>query len=112
MPHIIIEHQNEANAEIDLNNLSKTLHNYLAEHETINKAAIKTRSIAVDNVYVGEDSDANKFIHITLLLLAGRSLELKEQIIENLYTKTKEIINNSDYTVTVETRDLGTYFKG
>ncbi len=112
MPHIIIEHQKDATQELDLNLISKTLHNYLAEHDTVNKAAIKTRTISLDNVYVGEDSNSNKMLHITILLLSGRSQELKEKIVSNIYSKTLSLLKRDDYTLSVETRDLGVYFKG
>lgn len=112
MPHIVIEHQEETPNDFDLNVLSRELHNYLAEHETINKKSIKTRTQLVKNVYVGEESAKNKFIHVTILLLAGREKSLKELIVKNIYTKAASIIDNSDYTLSVEARDLGTYYKG
>ena len=111
MPHIIIEHNTEAHSELDLSNISKTLHFSLAEFPTINLSAIKTRTHEVNNVIIGEQSTPNKFIHITLLLLEGRPVELKNKIIKSLFETTTTLANNSDYTVTVETRDLGTYFK-
>ena len=111
MPHIIIEHNTEANSELDLMNISKSLHFNLAEFPTIKLSAIKTRTHEVKNVFIGEESTPNKFIHITLLLLEGRSKELKEEIIKSLFDSATSLVNNSDYTVTVETRDLGTYFK-
>jgi 5-carboxymethyl-2-hydroxymuconate isomerase len=111
MPHIIIEHNTEANSELDLNNISKSLHFGLAEFPTIKLSAIKTRTHEVKNVFIGEESTPNKFIHITLLLLEGRSSELKEEIIKGLFNIASRQVSNQDYTITVETRDLGTYFK-
>lgn len=112
MPHVIIEHCKSAETEFDLNTLSKELHNYLAEQETVNKKSIKTRTQLVENVYVGENEDENKLIHITILLLAGRENSLKELIVKNIYAKTFSIIDSLEYTLSVEIRDLGTYYKG
>lgn len=111
MPHIIIEHPEKSTLELNLNKLSKTLHNKLATFETITKSAIKTRTIAVNNVYVGGDETPNKFIHITLLLLEGRPQKLKEKIVKELFETATQLVSNTDYIITVETRDLGTYFK-
>jgi 5-carboxymethyl-2-hydroxymuconate isomerase len=112
MPHITIEHSKLASVEINLKELSQNLHSYLAEHETVNQKAIKTRTISSENVFIGEEQTVNKFIHITILLLAGRPDELKELIVKNIYIRTQKLINNYDYSLSVETRDLGTYFKG
>jgi 5-carboxymethyl-2-hydroxymuconate isomerase len=111
MPHITIEHPQAANKDIKLNKLSQSLHNYLAEHDTINKSAIKTRTVQVSNVYVGEDETENLFVHITILLLAGRSQDLKDTIVRNVFDRTKTFIP-ANYILSVETRDLGTYCKG
>jgi 5-carboxymethyl-2-hydroxymuconate isomerase len=111
MPHITIEHPQAANKDIQLGKLAQNLHNYLAEHETINKPAIKTRTLQVENIFVGEDENENLFIHVTILLLAGRSQDLKDTIVENIYVRTKTFIP-ANYILSVETRDLDTYFKG
>lgn len=111
MPHIIIEHPSIKNNDIDLADLSNSLHNYLAEHESIKTPAIKTRTVLVDNVFVGEEATSNEFIHITILLLSGRTQLLKETIVKNIYNKAKNFIPET-YTLSVETRDLGVYYKG
>jgi len=111
MPHIIVEHNTEASSELDLKSISSALHIGLAEFPTIELSAIKTRTHEVKNVIIGEEQTPNKFIHITLLLLEGRPSELKEEIIKALFTIASRQVNNQDYTITIETRDLGTYFK-
>ena len=106
MPHIIIEHNTEARTEIDLKNISSALHLGLADYPTIKLSAIKTRTHEVNNVIIGEEKTPNKFIHITLLLLQGRPSELKEEIIKGLFNIASRQVNNQDYTITIETRDL------
>jgi 5-carboxymethyl-2-hydroxymuconate isomerase len=111
MPHLIIEHNKEASSDFDLNLIAKTLHEKLSEFETISKSAIKTRTHKVDHVFIGADSTPNKFIHITLLLLKGRPQELKEKIIKALFDSATNLVSDCDYTITIENRDLETYFK-
>lgn len=112
MPHIIIEHQENESLEIPLKELSSNLHQYLSEHETINLQAIKTRTIGVKNLIVGDFEMNNRFIHITILLLSGRSSELKDLIAKNIYNRTQHLINKPEYTLSVEIRELETYYKG
>lgn len=111
MPHIVIEHSG-LGQNLDLASLSIKLHNTLSGHETINLAAIKTRTIESSHANIGTSSMANKFIHITLLLLPGRSDELKLKIVKNLYDDTLLFLTDKNCSVSVETRDLGVYFKG
>jgi 5-carboxymethyl-2-hydroxymuconate isomerase len=112
MPHIIIEHQANESSELPLKELSSNLHSYLSEHETINLQAIKTRTVAVDNLIIGDVEMDNRFLHITILLLSGRSKELKDLIAKNIYVRTQNLINKPEYALSVEIRELGTYYKG
>lgn len=111
MPHIIIEHDSNIKNEIDLSNLVKTLHSTLATHETIKLEALKTRTIEVGNVLIGNSDMPNKMIHITVLLLAGRSDELKETMAKSLFDKTREALKGSICSVTVNIDELATYIK-
>jgi 5-carboxymethyl-2-hydroxymuconate isomerase len=110
MPHIIIEHSNTSDTNLNLKELSRTLHNYLAEQDSVKKVAIKTRTQLVENVIVGEDDQENRFIHITIKLLTGRPEGLRQAISENMFEKARAIIPK-DFIVSLETRELGIYCK-
>lgn len=110
MPHITIEHSPIENNEISLKELASELHYGLAKHDTIALQAIKTRTVEVSNVIIGDEGMQNKFLHTTIQLLTGRSEELKQIIIEDIFKLVKSQ-SNDDYSISVEIRELQTYKK-
>lgn len=92
MPHIIVEHSSDIKG---IDGLLASLHESLASQETVVMDSIKTRSVEVSNVIIGNGSQ-NSMIHVVVKLLAGRSNELlnkittdlRDIIIKNISTKT------------------------
>lgn len=111
MPHIIIEHPKEAVINNDLSVISKNLHYKLSQIESIDIDNIKTRTSEVENINIGKEKTLNEFIHVTILLLPGRSPDLKEHIVRSIYQEIK-LSCPEDYTISVELRELETYYKG
>lgn len=110
MPHIRIEHSKEIADAIYIDNLARELHELLGEQESIEPNNVKTRSIQVDNVYLGKDIEQN-FLHITVQLLPGRSDELKDEIAEALFNRTKEVSQAHTCRISVELSELAVYKK-
>lgn len=116
MPHLIIEHNQLVSLNIDTQQLASELHNILATQETIKANSIKTRTVMVSNTVIGTIDPEPGFMHITLLLLPGRTPELKDSIGKALFncaTKALMPIEKFESTgsLTLEIRDLGTYFR-
>jgi 5-carboxymethyl-2-hydroxymuconate isomerase len=110
MPHITIEHDNQIKNEIDLHALASSLHQNLAIQDSISLEAIKTRTIEIENVIVG-DGKNNKMIHIELELLKGRSVELKEHMAQVLFDTAKKVLAQTSCALTVNICELGVYKK-
>jgi 5-carboxymethyl-2-hydroxymuconate isomerase len=110
MPHIIIEHDEKTKNEIDLGKLAESLHLNLASQDTIKLEAIKTRTVELKNVIVGT-GESNRMIHIEVLLLEGRSQELKEHIAQELFNVTQKILEDLECALTVNIAELGVYKK-
>lgn len=106
MPHIILEH-NVDNEEL-VSTLYKSLHKTLSEQETIRPQAIKTRSIKVKDVIVGDGADA-LFAHVQLKLLPGRSEDLKLKMSQALLSTMKEALGAG--ALSVEVIELLSYAK-
>ena len=116
MPHLIIEHNQTVNKNLNISRLTKSLHQILAKQESIKLESIKSRSIVIDDCLIGDSETKPDFIHVTLKLLAGRSDELKNSIgqslqeeIFNEFQKAKR--SRTTASITLEIRDLETYFK-
>lgn len=116
MPHIIIEHNEVIQKELNLEILSKELHSLLAGLESIKIEAIKTRTVLVQNSVIANHVEDPGFLHITLLLLKGRSEKLKETLGKTLFDKVSTDLSKlpelkSKTSFSLELRELETYFK-
>lgn len=110
MPHLILEHSRNISLKTDLKTLAKDLHYKFAEQETIKLSALKTRTIISDNVFIG-DGSKSEFIYLKVLLLAGRSNELKDKFAKCLDEIIKKHIYNETCSTCIEIRDLNHYTK-
>jgi 5-carboxymethyl-2-hydroxymuconate isomerase len=110
LPHITIEHDQKIESEIDLNQLSKSLHQCLASQDTVTLDSVKTRTIEVKNVIIGV-GDCNRIIHIGVLLLSGRSKELKDRMAQELFSVAQTAIGELDCSLTVNVAELSAYKK-
>jgi len=110
MPHIIVEHTKKIGTDLDLSLLNKELHKCLSQQDTVNLPSIKTRSIEVANAIVG-DGKSNDFVHINVLLLTGRSDELKKIMAEKLFDVASTYIKDFHCLLSVNIDELGIYKK-
>ena len=101
MPHITVEHTDDIE---NVDALVSDLHHSLAGQETVTLGAIKSRSIAVQNAFVGEAQNGS-MVHVTLKLLSGRSDERRAKMTGDLLTIVKSKVANN-VSVTVESVDL------
>jgi 5-carboxymethyl-2-hydroxymuconate isomerase len=106
MPHIIVEYT-ESLTSVDVPELLFELHDDLAQKDTINIHAIKTRAIPVKYTIVGDGDEPDKFIHITLKLLPGRDDDLKKTMAQSLHdTARKHCVKDKNISLSVEVVDL------
>ena len=101
MPHIIVEHTDDIDG---VGALVGDLHQSLAAQESVTLGAIKSRSIAVQNAFVGEAQNGS-MVHVTLKLLSGRSDDLRAKMTDDLFDVVKNKVAEN-VSVTVESADL------
>ena len=73
MPHIVVEHAAPLAAALNIPQLLTDLHQALAQVETIDPDAIKTRAVPLAHFLTGTAGTGKPFAHLTLSVLAGRS---------------------------------------
>lgn len=115
LPHIIIEHDSSISKKLNLGSMVKDLHTNLASQKTVKLEFLKTRTIEVDNVLIGTGKH-NQMIHVNVLLLTGRSTELKEKMSNDLFDIVKDYLDKSeigmeDCSLSVNVDELGSYRK-
>lgn len=95
MPHIIVEHSLEI-AKPQLNNLLLALNKNIARSEgNFAISECKARAILCSN-FVVADADNVDFIHITIRIMAGRSLEIRKKLAENLLKMVGDFIRKNN----------------
>lgn len=119
MPHIIIEHSSDI-AKNSINHLGQEIQNTMAGLEgNFNADQCKYRSFSFDQYLVGTiNHDDASFIHVTLKILAGRNLEIRQNLAKVIAKLTNDFVKNAninskrfDISIDVVEMDAQTYQK-
>ncbi len=105
MPHLIMEYSEPVNERVNIDLLLADLHQYLVKSGECVPANIKSRAYACQQWLIGEHNDRYNFIHVTLLLLNGRTFEQKNRLSQGLLavlTQHAEVISS----LSVDIRDM------
>lgn len=96
MPHIIIEHSIDFSTKEILelaNQIQKSC--FEIKEGNFDYDQFKIRSLSYNNFGVGNDGSNANFIHISIKILAGRSLEIKKKLSENSFKLLQNFQQNS-----------------
>lgn len=104
MPHIVVEYTETLS--VDVPKLLSELHKSLAGQDTVDIHSIKTRSVPVKYVIVGDGQEPDKMIHVTLRLLPGRDDDLKKAMAQALFDVTRKNSHDDRISVSVEVVDM------
>ncbi|MGH1467332.1 MAG: 5-carboxymethyl-2-hydroxymuconate Delta-isomerase [Bdellovibrionales bacterium] len=107
MPHIILEHNSTDKALVA--KTCELLHKTLSEQETVKLGSIKTRSVFIENLVLGDGTADEDFAHVQLKLLPGRTEKLRVQMSKALL----EVLQSQFGTgsLSVEVIELASYSK-
>ncbi|WP_133407942.1 5-carboxymethyl-2-hydroxymuconate Delta-isomerase [Parashewanella tropica] len=99
MPHCIIEHSNEFNADV----LMEAVFKGALSSRLFESKAIKVRALPYQFYQVGFKRSA--FIHVTLKILSGRTQEQKLDLSEKVLNQLSAL-SYDDVSITVEVVDI------
>ena len=108
MPHIIIEHSSDFPKNSILN-LQKEIQNIMASITEGNFDAdqCKARAFSFDEYLVGKpDHKTSLFLHITIKILAGRTLEARKKLSEKVVTFSKDFFEKLLFSPTAEDKAI------
>ncbi|PWY55051.1 hypothetical protein DGG96_13980 [Legionella qingyii] len=116
MPHLILELSNNIDSQ-HLNQLFDKLHQMLAEKLPTQLSNCRSRCVVHPLFYIGDQSPANAFVHLTLKMLPGRDDAKKKSIGKELFDLLDNFFrtgqNELNIMLSVEVLDLDNhYFKG
>lgn len=119
MPHLIIEHSSDIHSK-PITALQQDIQKIMSCSEgSFTIEACKTRAFSFGNYFVGilNQEDAS-FIHITLKILAGRSVEAKKALSDKIMAYCHQFITDlklrskrCDISVDIVDMDSATYGK-
>ena len=78
MPHIVIEYTANLEPELQLPDLIHALHKVAAGIEAFPLAGLRTRAERRDHYLIADGHPDNAFIHLSLRIAHGRSLEVRK----------------------------------
>ena len=116
MPHAVIEYSGNLTydfIEHDID-LVDIVHGLMMNSELFDLNAIKTRSICMDNWMVGEKGQDGTFVHVTVSLLTGRTVEQRQKLSDDMIAALGEYLPKDiidQITVEIREMDKETYRK-
>lgn len=114
MPHIIVEYSSSIKDFVEIPEVLEKLHASLSSQEGVDIARVKARGIKIKNAVVGTKGAGGHMVHTTVLLLEGRSDDVKKKYGQDLFDiLNKEIKTHfPECAITLEVRDMSkaTYF--
>ena len=78
MPHLIIEYTANLEPQLQLPPLIEALHNTAAMIEAFPLAGLRTRAERRDHYRIADGNADNAFVHLTLRIAHGRSVEVRK----------------------------------
>lgn len=104
MPHCIIEYTRSIEQQQPPAKMIDAVHQGAVESGLFNAADIKVRSIAYDNVRIG-DIQQGQFVHVMARILAGRNSDQKRTLSSAIYQQLQQLDLKLD-ALTVEICDI------
>lgn len=93
MPHIVIEYSENLDGEIKGAGLTKLLHKTVVDSGLFSPDAVKARSIFYSDFVLHE---AETFIHVTVSILGGRTVEQRKMLNEAVFTAIRNAIPSAE----------------
>ncbi|NBX52406.1 MAG: hypothetical protein EBT63_01975 [Proteobacteria bacterium] len=119
MPHIIIEHS-KAFDEPSMLNIGSQIQEIMANiaHGNFDADQCKIRTISYQQFKVGLDKNNANFIHISIKILAGRALEIRQELaqktfdlVEDFYRNLNNFNSRCDISIDIVEMDRNCYKK-
>ena len=106
MPHAIIEYSANIEDEVLAADLSDRIHGTLIECGLFSAKDIKTRSYCAEDFMVGEKGQDGSFVHVTVSLFDGRTLEQKQDLSQKVLDSLQEAEMEGVDSISVDIRDI------
>ncbi|MEQ8233961.1 MAG: 5-carboxymethyl-2-hydroxymuconate Delta-isomerase [Gammaproteobacteria bacterium] len=110
MPHLTIEYTANLDHRLDVPALIETLHAAAASIEAFPLAGIRTRAVRHAAYRFADGHPDNAFVHLTLRIAHGRSLELRQAAGDTLFAALtgflQPILDDSPLAISFEIQEM------
>lgn len=104
MPHCLLEYSKPDEDKFNISVLLNNLHRAVSDYGLFQPGDVKSRAIGYDNYLVGTAQNGN-FIHITVMILTGRSAETKNALSLHVWQVIHDAVPDVT-SLTVEVREM------
>jgi len=116
MPQLTLEFTSNIVEKNNMNDLFQECHSILEKILPTDIDSCKSRSIEHHNYHIGDGNPNNAFVHVSLDIMPGRSLDTQKNVGDNLMLILKNYFASSlaelNLQITLEITELPrTYFK-
>jgi 5-carboxymethyl-2-hydroxymuconate isomerase len=116
MPHLTLEYSNNLPTPVDFPALFGRLHSALSEFPRIKLGDIKSRAVPCNIYHIGSGDPASTFVHLTVKILTGRTIEERQKMSETMLFILSEGLaalngHPCDITVDICEMERGSYGK-
>lgn len=94
MPHQIIEYSKNLDADIDIDELVRALHETAVSLDSLPTGGIRTRAVRRDHCRIADGHADNAFINVTLRIAGGRTAEQKREAGEKLFSSLTRFVED------------------
>lgn len=113
MPHMTLEYTENIESEINVNDLLKKMNASLISHEGLfSPQGIRSRAIKLTDYLVGDGTNNDAFVHVTLKIASGRTKEAKKNVFDHLFQVMQDyfdgVSSDNHVTISLEFSELDT----
>lgn len=113
MPHLILECSDKIASEIHFRSMFDHLHHYLADNLPTQITSCKSRIRIYDHYFIGDDFENNLFMHLTLKILPGRTIETKNKVCKDIQNYLKSLLKDKiteKTSISIELLELSSFY--
>lgn len=92
MPHIIIEYSANVAADVDIQAFCNELLEAAVNIDAMPMAGIRVRAFKAEHYAIADGQPSHGFIDISVRLRAGRSMEIRQQAVQELFAAAKKFL--------------------
>lgn len=105
MPHAVLEYSANLASSQDISDLLGKAHAVMNASGLFDSAAIKSRAFQTEHYCVGEQGSGGAFIHITIALLEGRTLEQRADLTKAMFEAFRGVLDDN-VSLSVDIREM------